>query len=222
MKFKTKVLVLDFDNTIFLDPTTRKGSEEIKDEAWYKVFPQYDRRELEALIEEVKRSIVGGKGDRRDIALAVCRRYHLPASDADKYSAKFNEIVQEGIMKVGVSKDAREALAELSGVLPVYINTATPQQPSIESLTALGIIKFFKGIYGRPGTKAGNIKDIIEREGIQPEEITLVDDSPSSYRISQEVGCRFIGMHTARVVEWHKRKQPFPIVHSLKEVINHL
>lgn len=75
-----KVLVLDFDNCIALNETTGRGSEEIKDAAWYPVFSEYGREELDAAMKEArsKLSFATGQADRQDFVREVCRYFNIP------------------------------------------------------------------------------------------------------------------------------------------------
>lgn len=218
-----KVVAFNFDNCLVLDYNTREGSEELKDRAWFVVFPDYKRKILEPVIEEVKRSITGGKGDRRDIVKRVLKHFNFPEDkipcEITRRCEMFNEFVQKGIKQVNISPEVRVALSELSDHLPLYVNTATPREAVLESLKALKIAKFFKGVYGRPGTKADNLRQILAVEAIQAEELLFVDDQPSGWKIAQEIGCSFVGMHTARNNLWHNHPQPFPIIRSLIELV---
>lgn len=218
-----KVAAFDFDNCIVLDENTREGSEELKDHAWFVVFPDYKREILEPVIEEVKQSIVGGKGDRQDIVKRVLEYFNFPEDkipyEVTRLCELFNASVQEGIKQINISPEVRVALAELSDRLPLYVNTATPREAVLESLEALKIAKFFKGVYGRPRTKVDNLRQILAVEAIRAEELLFVDDQPSGWKITQEIGCSFVGMHTARNKLWHNHLQPFPIIRSLIELV---
>ncbi|HUW22026.1 MAG TPA: HAD family hydrolase [Candidatus Bathyarchaeia archaeon] len=219
---KIKVIVLDFDNCIVLDPTTRRGSEEVKDQAWCKVFTEYDPEELEKVIAEAQEQIKGGKGDRRDIVRLVCKHFGIPEekipTEIEYRCEAFNAIVQVGILQIGVSPENRQAIKILSGKMPVYINTATPKEQSLESLAALEL-GGFKDVYGRPGNKVENLKTIIERESIDPSKILYVGDSENDWQAAQAVGCRFIGVQTARNTAWQGKQQEFPVIHSLAEIL---
>lgn len=217
-----KVIVFDFDNCIVLDEQTRKGSEEVKDRAWFDVFSEYDAKELDTVVEQTKKDIAGGKGDRNDIAARVLKHFGFPEQEIPQEVARrcrrFDEIIQEGIKKISISSATRDSIAELSKNFPLYINTATPREAALESLKALGIAESFKGIYGRPGTKLGNLRDIIAAESIHPDEMLLIDDQESGWKAAKEVGCQFVGMQTARNKPWNENPQPFPIIKSFKEI----
>ncbi len=220
---KTKVLALDFDNCLVLNEMTRKGSEEIKDEAWFMVFSEIPRNTLQPILEKIKQEFVGGKGDRKNIIDKIYQYFKIAETDLANGVAHrcehFDALVQKGIKEIGISQKTRDAIATLSIKLPLYINTGTPHGEVLKSLNALKILQFFKGVYGRPGTKIGNLRDIIAVESVNPDELLFVDDQQIGWLIAQEIGCKFIGMHTTRNHVWNKNTQPFPIIHSLAELL---
>ena len=219
---KAKVLVLDFDNCLVLDEKTRIGSEEVKDEAWFEVFSEYDQRELGEVIEKAQKQIVGGKGDRQDIVRIICQHFGIPKekipAEIELRLKDFNAIVQAGIRRIGVSQDNRQALKMLFQRMPVYLNTATPREQSLESLRALKL-EGFKDVYGRPGTKIENLQNIIARESVTPSAVLYVGDQESDWQVAQELGCQFVGVQTSRNTAWQRKPQEFPIVHSLSEIL---
>lgn len=224
-KTKRSVLVLDADNTLFLDSETGRGSEEIKDAAWYLVFPEHGREELDRAMKAARgnlASFAAGQADRQDLVREVCKYFGIPegqiANEVVSRCDAFNQIVQKGIAEIGVSSETRAALARLSQAMPIYVNTATPREAAVESLDALGLTPLLKGVRGRPGTKLENLKSIIEVEGVAPSQVLLVDDQPTGWSAAQQVGCNFIGMYTVRNTAWHNAPQPFPIIRSLSEL----
>lgn len=217
-----KVLIIDLDNCLFLDEKTRKGSEEIKDDAWFNVFPEYEIKTLKILLEQIKMEVSGGKGDRKDIVLFLLKKNNLDNSDEEinRRCNLFGKIVKQGILKIGVSKNNIKALELIFKKIPIYANTATPEIQAKEILNDLNLLKFFKGVYGRPKTKLENMRLIIEKERIKPKECLYVDDQESGYLIAREVGCNFMGMHTSKNVKWHINiNLSFSIIYSLLEIV---
>lgn len=213
---KPKVLVLDFDNVIILDPKTRQGSQEVKDGAWISVFP-FEKDKLLPILEKAEKEISGGRGDRRDIVRIVLEHFGITATSEliEKYCEKFDQVLQEGIMRIGVSSSTRSALKKLASQVPLYINTATPTKTIAKSLTSLNIVDLFKQVYGRPGTKVENLQNIIRQEQTTPDKIMFIGDQMSDYLAAYTVGCQFVGMHTAKN-KWEKEK--FQIIYSLEEI----
>jgi len=229
-----KALALDFDNCIILDEKTRKGSEEVKDEAWFSVFPEIARVELEPVLEKIKKEIAGGKGDRKDIVTSVYSRFlseltgktSIP-SIATAYMEteimmrcdRYNYFVQEGIKRIGVSVETRRTIEKLSLQLPIYINTATPSGAILQSLDSLTLTKYFKGVLGRPKSKVENLFSIMASEDLaRPTELLFVGDSTSDLAAAEKAGCLFVGMHTKRNKAWHT-STTFPLIFSLSELV---
>ena len=218
---ETKVIVFDFDNCIALNERTGEGSEEIKDRAWFEVFPECDPQKLDVIIEQVQQEIAGGKGDRKDIALRVLSHFDLVVEEnmSDELArrcGRFDEVVQHGIRLLGISPTAVSTLNKLSEEYLLYINTATPRETILETLEAAGLTCFL-GVYGRPGTKVSNLGDIASMEGICFGKMLFVGDMPGDRDAAKQVGCRFIGIRTKRNTEWHA-PQPFLVLRSIAEL----
>jgi len=217
-----KGLVLDFDNTIVLDLVSRKGSEELKDQAWLKVFEDVGRCELVDILSISQKNVSEGKGDRYSVIHDVLKYYNFPEILFDREIKRrahiFDDIVQEGLIKVGVSTENRKVLDELSRSIHLYVNTGTPLENVIESMGNLELMKYFRGIYGRPASKAENLIKIIGEEKLKPGEVLFVGDSNADWRAAKEVKCQFLGMQTARNKEWNENKMPFPIIYSLADI----
>ncbi|NUM25438.1 MAG: HAD family hydrolase [Candidatus Buchananbacteria bacterium] len=217
-----KVIVFDFDNCLVLDEKTKTGSEEIKDQAWFEIFSEYDRKELEAVLDQAKKIVVGGAGDRNDIAQQILRHFNHPeatlAASAIKKCDLFNQYVQKRIGEVIITPATRKTLSELASQYPLYINTATPRDAALESLKILNLISFFKEVFGRPGTKVDNLQKIIAAESVNPMQVLFIDDQPGGWDAAQTVGCIFAGIYTAKNKLWQNEKQPFPLVNSLTEL----
>ena len=214
------IIVLDFDNCIALDPRTGEGSEEIKDRAWYKVFPEYGPAALKVILGRAQRAIAGGKGDRKDIAITVLTHFRFKGKISEEARARcerFDVVVQEGIRELGVAPEVKDALEALSKRVPLYINTATPSASMVKTLEAFGLGKFFKNVYGRPGTKVTNLQCIATVEDVSSDNMIFVGDMPGDHEAAKEVGCRFIGVCTKRNVAWHA-EQPFPVIGSVAEL----
>lgn len=220
--FEIKVKILDFDNCIALDPKTGVGSEETKDQAWYPTFSNYPEDELTPVLEKVKKEITGGKGDRKDVARAILTHFAWPMATLEEEIARrcqtFDDVIQEGIRRgVKIPQAVINNLRRLAGEHPMYLNTATPRETIIQTLDFFGL-NFFRGIYGRPGTKVENLEKIIAVEKVSPGEMLYVADAVSDYEAAQAVGCEFIGVYTKRNTLWHKENQPFRILNSLAEL----
>lgn len=217
---KLPVIVFDFDNCIALDPRTGEGSEEIKDRAWYAVFPEYNHGALKVILGSAQRAIAGGRGDRKDVASMVLTHFGFKGCVSEEAIARcerFDAVVQEGILALGISPEVKNALRSLSEKTHLYINTATPREPMVRTLNALGLSPYFKGVYGRPGTKVTNLGRIATMEDALFDRIVFVGDATGDYEAAKIVGCNFIGVRTMRNISWYN-PQRFHTVRSVDEV----
>lgn len=219
-----KVIALDLDNCIVLNPCTGEGSEEIRDLAWFKVFPypDFNPHALGRLIEQAKVSILEGGGGCEDIVAYVLESYGLPKEYMLKNIAlrceQFDRVVQEEVQKIGISLDVKSALQALSKKVPLYVNAATRRASVVKILEALALT-CFKGVYGRPGTKITNLQRIATMEGVALNRMLFVGDMPSDYAAARVVGCKFAGVRTRRNAEW-RLPQGFPMLGSVAELEN--
>ena len=220
---KITVVVFDFDNCLALDEETREGSEEIKDRAWLDVFPEYESEKLKSILNKNALNLAEGRSDRKNIVLQILRCFNFPESQIPdemiRRCDRFNEITQNNIKQIRISDNTMRTLARLSSRFALYINTATPIENVSESLVALKLFGYFKKVYGRPGTKTENLLEIISREKIEPAQMLFIDDQQSGWNIAQKVGCKFVGISTARNKIWHSNPQTFPIIKYLRDLI---
>lgn len=216
-----QVIVFDFDNCIALDPHTGEGSEEVKDRAWYDVFPEHDPVILAEVLENAQRAFAGGKGDRKDIAGMILDRFGFAgcvSEEAIRRCSRFEDIVQEGIKRIIIPPEVHRAILRITQRIPLYLNTATPVEAMQKTLRALRL-DLFKGVYGRPYTKVENLRLIANAEHASFREMIFVGDSKGDYDAARKVGCWFIGVRTKRNSAWRK-SQPFPTIGSLAELAN--
>ena len=217
---KLPVIVFDFDNCIALDPRTGEGSEEIKDRAWYAVFAEFNHGALKVILGHAQRAIAGGRGGRKDIAIMVLTHFGFRgcvSEEAVRRCERFEELAQEGILELGISLEVKNALHALSEKTHLYINTATPRKFILRTLEALGLLPYFKSVYGRPGTKVTNLERVATMEDVLFNLMVFVGDMPSDYEAAKAVGCNFIGVRTRRNDAWHN-PQPFPTIRSVDEI----
>lgn len=215
-----QAIVFDFDNCIAFDPLTGEGSEEIKDRAWYDVFPEYDSAMLAGVLGDAQRAIAGGKGDRKDVACMVLDRFGFAgciSEEAIRRCDLFENVVQEGIKRIPIPLEVYGAMLRITQRIPSYLNTATPVEAMQKTLRALRL-DLFKGVYGRPWTKTESLRLISAEEHAPFCEMVFVGDSKSDYDAAKQVGCWFIGVRTKRNPVWHK-PQPFPVIGSVAELI---
>jgi len=125
------------------------------------------------------------------------------AQELVRRETAFNELVQAGVLEVGLSLEKRAALKELALEYQLFLNSATPLPALRESLEALEIVDMWTGVYGRLDTKEDNLQAIITNARVTSGEVLVVDDQPNVAAVAHRLGCQFIGIHTAAFPEWN-------------------
>ncbi len=214
-----KAIVFDFDNVIALrkDGT---GSDEIKDAVWPEVFGSDWVRvkdEFPAILQRWK----GGKGSRSHIVRDVLSYLHLEGDlekEVQKYCEIFNRLVQKGIGEMGILTETRDFLGALSKRFPLFLSSATPTVAMNETLEKLGILDFFREVYGQEGGKVESLRSAMKAiEETDPQKILFVGDALTDYEAARAVGTLFVGVATKRN-KWKENPQIFPVVSAVYEI----
>ena len=218
---RIQVIVPDVDDTLV------EGSEDAKDRAWFTVFKEFPPQELEKVIQRAQQKIVGGKGNRKDIARHVLTHFRYVdgqsglGAEIEKRCDAFDAEVQGAMQKIGVRPKVLEALDTLKDRFPLYINTAIPRAVLDRTLQTLSIGSFFKNIYGTPGTKVKNLERIASNAQVKPDQILFVSDGAGDWKASKEFGCQFIGIVTHRN-KWREKpvgERPEILVDHFEEIL---
>lgn len=190
-----KILVFDFDGTIV-------DSNELKDKAYFELFPLADEKTKE-IIREISQ---GSRKTRYQIIkeILMALKFENIEKELEKYIQKYGEIVGKGIVESRGVPNAFEGLWFFhNNKYILYLLSGTPLEPLrqvVEKLVAKGKIPGFKKIYGRVDDsderlfKEQVIAEIIKTEGVLAEEIVLIGDGPSERDAALKTGCIFIGV----------------------------
>jgi phosphoglycolate phosphatase-like HAD superfamily hydrolase len=210
---KAKAIVFDHDGVII------ELSELAKQGAWSFVANHKDIGDR-VVVAEAEEFYGRAKGNRYDVLNRVFERLGKDEKEipelVKKHAKRFNDIVQAGIRAMGIKDADKEALLTLKDKYALYINTGTVENAMKDTLRFFGIDKCFKDIFGQPGSKTDNLKKVLEKGSIVPEEMIFIGDSDWDYEAAKEVGCSFIG----RANYWNDWKnEPFPLIVSLQEIL---
>jgi len=87
---------------------------------------------------------------------------------------------------------APELLARVTGRVPVFLASVTPQDELEAILTRRGLMPHFTAVYGcPPWTKSRAIAEILARTG-DPSSVLFIGDSAGDQRAAREAGVEFI------------------------------
>ncbi len=183
-----RAVVFDFDGVIV-------QSNSLKKEAFFSIFPPEARRVVNLVLAEHREksryeiiSLVLAALDSRPEGPAV------DSAEVRRYARAYNRLVEEGALKCPLVPGALEALQRLREMSPLFINSATPQEPLRRIVQGRGLSRFFQGVYGAPASKEDNLKAIVAGLGAAGQEVLVVGDGLSDLRSARSLGCDFIGV----------------------------
>lgn len=209
-------IVFDFDGVIVQD------SEFFKQEAWRLVLAPYGQKEMDCFRQAEEKYGGGRGGDRFDILQEIYECLGEPAdtipSLVNEAAALFNVYLQKRILEVGVERNTRGALEELSKSYALYINSATPERELEQTVMHLKLDGLFKRVLGRPSNKVHNLRIIGKAEDVEPQNILFVGDGDRDYDAAREFGCHFLG-YANDWNKWAGSDKQFPVVTNLRDVV---
>jgi phosphoglycolate phosphatase-like HAD superfamily hydrolase len=111
-----------------------------------------------------------------------------------QYAERYNAICEEHAATCAEVRGASSTLAHLAGRLPLYVISATPEEPLRRIVMRRGWNGYFRDVLGRPRTKLENLARVMQREGLEGRRIVFVGDGSRDLDTAREMGCRFIGV----------------------------
>lgn len=206
-----KVVAFDFDGVIV-------DSNRLKRDVWFSIF----HPTLGITEEEIQESLDRVRETRFDILRDIFLKKNIAAGESlerlvNEHADKFQTYVQNGMK---LMPRAKETLAVLSGQFPLYINSATPEEPLRESVRHLGISKHFKGVFGRPATKTEILNSILKLESAKPQELLFIGDGENDKDAAKSIGCPFIGV-VNEFNEWDESVD-VPLIKNLSGLLKYV
>lgn len=111
-----------------------------------------------------------------------------------EYAERYNAICEEHTATCAEVRGASSAITHLARQYPLYIISATPEEPLRRVVMRRGWSRYFRDVLGRPRTKRENLTQVMRREGLAGPRIIFVGDGRRDLDSAREVGCRFIGV----------------------------
>ena len=111
-----------------------------------------------------------------------------------RYAERYNAICEEHAATCAEVRGATSTLAQLAQRLPLYVISATPEEPLRRIVVRRGWSGYFRDVLGRPRTKLENLARVMQREGLEGRHIVFVGDGRRDLDTAREMGCRFVGV----------------------------
>lgn len=121
-------------------------------------------------------------------------RPYSPEVEA-KLDGDFSAMVLEAVLACPFVPGAEEFLR--APAWPLFVVSAMPLRELRIIVDKRGLAARFRALYGSPGRKPDQLKDILAREGLSPSELVFVGDSENDRKAARETGVPFVGRRNA-------------------------
>jgi len=186
---KSRCIVFDFDGTL-------AQSDHIKRETFFEVLDDYVGSD-KLLSERLDANPIATRYEVFTHMEARLREdgHKLESGISRSWVDEYTRRCEERIIACNEVKGAGSALKTLQTLgWTLFINSATPRDALNPILMGRGIDCHFSGVYGAPTDKASNLRDILEKTGLSPEQTVLVGNGESDREAAVEVGVRFVAI----------------------------
>ncbi|MDR1490972.1 MAG: HAD-IA family hydrolase, partial [Desulfovibrio sp.] len=117
----------------------------------------------------------------------------ITVADEEAMNAKFVSAAMEEVLVCPLVPGIQEALDSLSGRLPLYVASGTPEDELRFILEKRGLAGYFARICGSPPGKEEILRAIVEERGVSPGRCLMVGDAETDLAAAKRVGTLFYG-----------------------------
>lgn len=130
----------------------------------------------------------------RHIWTVMLGRAYSPEVEA-RLDADFSSLIMTAVLACPFVAGAEEFLRGAS--LPLYVISAMPLHELKIIVEKRGLAGRFKGLFGSPGRKADQLREVLAAERLAPSELAFVGDAENDRKAAAEAGVVFIGRRNA-------------------------
>ena len=184
-----RCLVLDFDGVLV-------DSNAVKHRAYFDVFAHVPG--AAPIVADVLRTY--RFGNRYDVIGAVVRRCDSGTDEGEavaRYTERYNEICEEHAATCAEIDGASASLRVWADRMPLYVNSATPEEPLRRIVARRGWLPRLRGVFGGPATKVDNLERACRDAAVPTAEVLFVGDREADRRAAVACGCAFVGFQDA-------------------------
>jgi phosphoglycolate phosphatase-like HAD superfamily hydrolase len=185
-----RCIVFDFDGVLV-------DSNRIKRDAYRQVLQH--RGASSELLEACLAS--HPEADRTEIITALLHQLSQSGAAPDdaevaRYVGDYGAVCLAEVSVCPEVTGASATLEALGADYPLYINSATPEEPLKQIVAVRGWSRRFRGVMGRPYSKSENFARILTAEQIPAEAMLFVGDRQPDRAAAQACGCVFVGVRS--------------------------
>ncbi len=135
--------------------------------------------------------------DRMELISLVLERRRAGEDFSGQLSglaAQYNDLCESAQATCAEIPGAVAMLSRLSHSLPLYLNSATPQESLKRIVNQRCWARYFRGVFGRPSGKLEILCDIARSEQVASSAIAMVGDGVADRDAAQQMGCPFFSV----------------------------
>jgi len=165
----------------------------VKTEAFALLYEPYG----EEIVNKVKKHHIENGGISRYVKIKFYHEKYLnkelSQDQVEEIAQQFSDLVVEKVIKSDWVKGAKEFLEKYYKHIDMYVISGTPEVELKKIVKQRNMNKYFKEVYGSPITKPVHAKNIIEKNGYDPNKVLYIGDSYSDYKNAMEAKISFLG-----------------------------
>ncbi len=194
-----RAIVFDFDGVVL-------ESADLKTEAFIELFAHHGA----AVASQVEAHHLANLGISRfkKFEWIYANILQQPLSDAQSQALgeQFSALALDKILAAPFVPGAREALQTLTGQLPLFVASGTPQAELDMIVERRGLRDHFREVWGTPTEKPVILRDLMSRFGLAADEMLFIGDGLSDYKAAHSVGTGFLARDTAALADTWRSK----------------
>lgn len=179
-----RAIIFDFDGVII-------ESADVKTEAFRRLFCDRPNHLNEIVAHHLRHQGISRYVKFRYIYKNIIKK-ELTKYGEEKLGRRFSQIALREILKAPFVAGARQFLSSNKRRFDLFVASGTPRKELLAIISARGIEKYFKGIYGSPAEKADILDSIKKRYGFSKDEMIYVGDSQSDRIAARKAGIAFV------------------------------
>ncbi|MFH1913493.1 MAG: HAD family hydrolase [Pseudomonadota bacterium] len=182
-----QALVFDFDGVL-------ADSVEVKTEAFRAMYAPHGDRVTDEVVAFHRAN--GGMPRREKFRHYQTALLGSPPTEAqlDALGERFSALVLDRVVAAPEIPGARTFLERWHGVVPLFVNSATPDQELRDILARRGMAHFFEAALGSGRSKTDNLTAILGDYRLDPKQVVFFGDAASDHRAAQACGTPFVGI----------------------------
>lgn len=118
----------------------------------------------------------------------------LNPQELEELSDRFSALVVDKVVTANEIPGAREFLSTWHGRLPLFVDSATPDNEIVEIISRRGLEQYFISVHGSDHSKVDNLRSILAENHLEPELVLFFGDAGSDLAAARACGTDFMGI----------------------------